>query len=91
MTAAASAAPTLAVARDVLGTKPRARRGMTRAPLGGASFAKRVVVFDRWFRVQRRNRRAALADEVHGWKSHFRFLVFFVGAEPTPPTKTQPM
>jgi hypothetical protein len=26
-----------------------------------------------------------------GWKSHFRFLVFFVGAEPTPPTKTQQM
>jgi hypothetical protein len=24
-----------------------------------------------------------------GWKSHFRFLVFFVGAQP--PTKTQPM
>ena len=87
MTAAASAAPTLAIARDVLGTKPRARRGMTHAPLGGASFAKRVVVFDRWFRVQRRNRRAALADEVHRMEISFSLLVFSFGTN----HQTQPM
>lgn len=90
MTAAASAAPTLAVARDVLGTKPRARRGMT-MPRSAVRVSKRVVVFDRWFQVQRRNRRAALADEVHRMEIVFAFFGFSRRCGTQPPTRTQPM